>query len=55
MDINPTAGAEMQDIMRNVYATPKTLVQRLAEVSQAQGAVEMRPGANSGTGGKPAP
>ena len=45
MEINPTTGAEMQEIMKRVYATPKTLVARLAEVSTSKAAVEMRPGA----------
>jgi tripartite-type tricarboxylate transporter receptor subunit TctC len=54
MDITPTTGVEMQEIMKRVYATPKTLVQRLAEASQAKGDVEMRPGSTAGES-KPAP
>ena len=45
MEINPTTGVEMQEIMKRVYATPKTLVVRLSEVSTSKSAVEMRPGA----------
>jgi tripartite-type tricarboxylate transporter receptor subunit TctC len=34
LEINPTAGEEMQEILTRVYATPQALVARLAEASK---------------------
>ncbi len=36
LEINPTTGEEMQEILARVYATPKTLVARLVEASKAK-------------------
>ena len=36
LEINPSGGEEMQDIIARVYATPKELVARLAEASKSQ-------------------
>lgn len=36
LEINPTTGEEMQDILKRVYATPKPLVAKLAEASKYQ-------------------
>ena len=36
LEINPSTGEEMQEILERVYATPKELVAKLAEASKAQ-------------------
>jgi tripartite-type tricarboxylate transporter receptor subunit TctC len=36
LEINPSTGEEMQEILARVYATPKELVAKLAEASKAQ-------------------
>jgi tripartite-type tricarboxylate transporter receptor subunit TctC len=36
LEINPSTGEEMQEILTRVYATPKELVAKLAEASKAQ-------------------
>jgi tripartite-type tricarboxylate transporter receptor subunit TctC len=36
LEINPSAGEEMQAILTRIYATPKELVARLAEASKSQ-------------------
>jgi tripartite-type tricarboxylate transporter receptor subunit TctC len=36
LEVNPSSGEEMQNILARVYATPKELVARLAEASKAQ-------------------
>jgi tripartite-type tricarboxylate transporter receptor subunit TctC len=36
LEINPSGGEEMQDILTRIYATPKELVARLAEASKSQ-------------------
>jgi tripartite-type tricarboxylate transporter receptor subunit TctC len=36
LEVNPTTGEEMQEILTRVYATPKALVDKLAEASKLQ-------------------
>lgn len=36
LEVNPTTGEEMQDILKRVYATPKALVKKLADASTLQ-------------------
>jgi tripartite-type tricarboxylate transporter receptor subunit TctC len=35
LEVNPSSGEEMQDILKRVYATPKDLVAKLQEASKA--------------------
>jgi tripartite-type tricarboxylate transporter receptor subunit TctC len=36
LEVNPTTGEEMQEVLTRVYATPKALVDKLAEASKYQ-------------------
>jgi len=36
LEVNPTTGEEMQEILKRVYATPKALVDKLSEASKYQ-------------------
>ena len=36
LEINPVSGAEMEAIIKRVFATPRSIVMKLAEASKAQ-------------------
>jgi tripartite-type tricarboxylate transporter receptor subunit TctC len=45
LEVNPTTGEDMQEILKKVYQTPKALVDKLAEVSKYQPDLKVLPGA----------
>jgi tripartite-type tricarboxylate transporter receptor subunit TctC len=45
LEVNPTDGEEMQNILKRVYQTPKALVDKLIEASKAQPDLKVLPGA----------
>jgi tripartite-type tricarboxylate transporter receptor subunit TctC len=45
LEVNPTSGEEMQAIIKRVYATPKSLVTKLAEASKLQPDLQVIKGA----------
>jgi tripartite-type tricarboxylate transporter receptor subunit TctC len=46
LEVNPTNGEEMQEILKRVYATPKALVDKLSEASKYQPDLEVLKGAD---------
>ena len=46
LEVNPTNGEEMQEILKRVYATPKALVDKLAEASKYQPDLQVIKGAD---------
>jgi hypothetical protein len=36
LEIEPVTGQQLEDLLKKAYATPKTLIQKLAEVSKFQ-------------------
>jgi tripartite-type tricarboxylate transporter receptor subunit TctC len=47
LEVNPSTGEEMQEILKRVYDTPKTLIAQLAEATKAQPDLKVLPQAQT--------
>mgnify|MGYP006286554963 FL=1 len=47
-EVNPMSGAEMQEIFKDIYETPKHLIARLAAASVEKADLKILEGAKSG-------